>query len=192
MNRLFLLLSTLVALSARAEPAVWQLDHAHTQVFFTVSHLGFTEMLGQFRKFDATLKLDPEDWTRSSVEAVIEAASVDMNHEGLNEHLRNEDFFHVEKHPTLRFRSTRVENLGGDRLRLHGELTLLGQTRPVSLEVRINKFGEHPMRKVSWVGFRAEGRIKRSDFGMTYALGPVGDEVGIILNVEAGLPPPAP
>lgn len=189
MKRLVLLCALVPALSARAEPSEWRLDHAHSQVFFTVSHLGFTEMLGQFRKFDAKLLFDPTDWTRSSVEATIDAASVDMNHEGLNEHLRNEDFFHVERFPTLSFRSTKVENLGGDRLRLHGELTLLGQTRPVSLDVRINKFGEHPMRKIPWVGFRAEGKIKRSDFGMKYALGPVGDEIGIIINLEAGGPP---
>lgn len=183
-----LLVSLLAALAARAEPAPWQLDHAHTQVFFTVSHLGFTEMLGQFRKFDARLVLDPEDWSRSSLEATVEAASVDMNHEGLNEHLRNEDFFHVAQHPKLLFRSTRVEDLGDNRLRVHGELTLLGVTRPLSLDVRINRLGEHPMRKIPWVGFRAEGRIRRSDFGMNYALGPVGDEVGILINAEAGRP----
>lgn len=192
MSRLPAILLVLAATAPRAEPAPWQLDHAHTQVFFTVSHLGFTEMLGQFRKFDAKLSLDPEDWSRSSVEATIEAGSVDMNHDGLNEHLRNEDFFDVERFPTLQFRSTKVENLGGDRLRIHGELTLRGVTQPVSLEARINKFGEHPMRKIPWVGFRAEGKIRRSDFGMKYALGPVGDEIGILINVEAGKAASAP
>ncbi len=166
----------------------WQADLAHTQVLFTVNHLGFTNLTGQFRVVAADLQLDTDDWSKSSVTATLEAASVDMNHEGIDRHLKNPDFFDVDNHAALSFRSTAVEQVGEGRLKLDGELTMIGKTLPVSLDVTINKLGAHPMRGTPWVGFRAEGSLKRSAWGMDYGVPNVGDEVGIIINLEASGP----
>jgi polyisoprenoid-binding protein YceI len=89
----------------------------------------------------------------------------------------------------MRFESTSVAAAGEDRLAVAGNLTLLGVTKPVVLDVKINKIGEHPMRKTPWVGFNATATLKRSDFGMGYALPAVGDEVRIVIALEGGLKP---
>jgi polyisoprenoid-binding protein YceI len=166
----------------------WEIDKAHTQVLFTVNHLGFTDLTGQFRVLDGSLHLDTADWTQSSVTVTLEAASVDMNHDGIDRHLKNPDFFDVETHATLDFRSTSVEQVGEDRLKLHGELTMIGKTLPVSLDVTLNKLDMNPGRGTPRAGFRAEGTLKRSDWGMTYGVPNVGDEIAIVINLEARIP----
>lgn len=163
----------------------WEFDRPHSQVLFTVNHLGFTDLTGQFREFSGELHLDTEDLTRSSVQVSIDTASVDMNYERLDAHLRNPDFFDVDTHPAMTFRSTSVERVGEGRYTLNGELTIIGQTRPVALDLAVNNIGPHPMRGTPWAGFTATGSIKRSDFGMTYAVPAVGDEIAIRINVEA-------
>lgn len=163
----------------------WVFDKAHTQVLFTVNHLGFTDLTGQFRGIEGELKLDRETIANSSVVAVIRADSVDMNHEGINKHLRNADFFNVESFPELRFESTSVEAAGESGLSVAGNLTMLGQTRPVTLAVTINQIGAHPMSGKPHAGFTATGSLKRSDWGMAYLAGPVGDEIAIRINIEA-------
>lgn len=183
----FIAAATLSAPAAQAAEA-WTLDKPHTQVLFTVNHLGFTDLTGQFRVVDAELHLDSTDWSSSSVSATIDAASIDMNHDGLNRHLKNADFFDVENFPHLSFRSTAISEVGEGRLKMDGELSMIGTTLPVSLDVTLNKLGAHPMRGTPWVGFRAEGSLKRSDWGMTYAVPAVGDEIGIVINLEAAGP----
>lgn len=180
-----LILSSAFASTGAGAAERWRFDPAHTQVLFTVEHLGFTTLTGQFRQVEGELLLDRENLANSSVSAVIRADSVDLNHEGINEHLRKPDFFDVERFPELRFRSTAVEALSADRLRVRGDLTLLGHTAPVELEVTVNRIGPHPMSGKPHAGFTATGTLKRSDFGMDYLVGPVGDEIGIHINLEA-------
>jgi polyisoprenoid-binding protein YceI len=182
------LAATLLASTPTFAAETWQIDKAHTQVLFTVSHLGFTELTGQFRVVEGELRLDTENWANSSVSASLQAASVDLNHDGINRHLKNPDFFDVENHATLEFRSTSVEQTGEGQLRLHGELTMIGKTLPVSLDVTVNKLAAHPMRGTPWVGFRAEGSLQRSAWGMTYGTPAVGDDIGIVINLEAAGP----
>src|SRR5690606_26355562 len=134
--------------------------------------------------FDIELALDAEDHRQSTVKATIRADSVDMRHEGLNKHLKNEDFFHVEEHPEITFQSTSVTPVGEDQLKVDGNVTLLGVTRPATLDVTINNIGEHPMSKKPWAGFSATTTLKRSDFGMGYALPAVGDEVRLQIGLE--------
>lgn len=163
----------------------WVFDKAHTQVLFTVNHLGFTDLTGQFRGVEGELKLDRETIANSSVIAVIRADSVDMNHDGINSHLKNADFFNVESFPELRFESASVEAAGENELRVAGDLTMLGQTRPVTLAVVINQIGTHPMSGKPHAGFTATGSLKRSEWGMDLLAGPVGDEIAFRINVEA-------
>jgi polyisoprenoid-binding protein YceI len=163
----------------------WEFDKAHTQVLFVVNHLGFTDLTGQFRVVDGELMLDRENLANSSVTATLKAESVDMNHDGIDRHLKNEDFFYVEQYPELKFRSTAVTVVDEGTLKMEGELEMIGQTLPVSLDVTINNIGAHPMSGKPHAGFTATGSLKRTDWGMDYAAPAVGDEVSIRINLEA-------
>ncbi len=172
---------------AFAAPQPVEIDLSHTRVWFYVNHLGFSDMYGDFTKFDIDLKVDPENLANSTVSASIDTSTVDMRHEGLNKHLKNQDFFNVEQHPSMRFETTGVTQNGEGKLAVAGNLTLLGVTKPVTLDVTVNKIGEHPMRKTPWVGFNATATIKRSDFGMSYGVPAVGDDIKISIGLEGAL-----
>ncbi len=191
MKRILLALALAAPLQFASAAERWDFDRAHTQVLFTVSHLGYTELTGQFREVSGELMLDREDLSKSSVTARINTASIDMNFERLEAHLKNEDFFNAENHADMVFTSTRVEKVADDRLTVHGDLSLLGKSLPVSLDVRINKLGDHPMSGKPYGGFTATTSIKRSDWGMTYGVPNVGDEIGIRINLEAKPAPAA-
>lgn len=163
----------------------WEFDKAHTQVLFVVNHLGFTDLTGQFRVVDGELLLDRGNLANSSVTATLEADSVDMNHDGINRHLKNEDFFDVETHAQLTFRSTSVSVVDDSTLKMDGELEMVGQTVPVSLDVVINNIGTHPMSGKPHAGFTATGTLQRSDWGISYGSPNVGEEVSIRINLEA-------
>jgi polyisoprenoid-binding protein YceI len=190
MKRLLLAALILAPLHAADAAERWVFDRAHSQVLFTVNHLGFTDMVGQFREFSGELLLDREDLSKSSVTARINTASVDMNFDRLEAHLKNADFFDVENHAEMVYTSSRVELVGENQLKVHGELSLLGKSLPVALDVTVNKIGNHPMSGRPYAGFAASASLKRSDFGMTYAVPNVGDEIAIRISIEA-LPAPA-
>src|SRR5690606_12273607 len=104
----------------------------------------------------------------SSTEVTIDTSSISMNHEAWENHLKNADFFDVEKFPTMTFKSTKVERTGEKTAKMTGDLTLLGVTKPVTLDVTLNKSDLHPFHKKMAAGFSATGTLKRSDFGMNY------------------------
>ncbi len=173
--------------SAFAAPQTVEIDTAHTRILYFINHLGFSEMYGDFGGYHIDLQLDTADLTHSSVKVSIDTASVDMRHDGLNDHLKTADFFNVTQFPSMHFESTGVTQNGEGKLAVAGNLTLLGVTKPVMLDVTVNQIGEHPMRKTPWVGFGATATIKRSDFGLNYAVPAVGDEVKIQIALEGGL-----
>lgn len=166
-----------------AEHYVIDTEGMHAFVQFKISHLGYSWLYGRFNDFEGEFTFDPENPENSAVEATIRTASVDSNHERRDEHLRNEDFLDVDNHPEAHFESTAFEPLGGDDYRLKGEFTLLGHTRPVTIEVTQTGAGEDP-----WGGFRRgfHGRttLTLEDFGIDYDLGPAAEEVEIILSIE--------
>jgi len=171
---------------AQAEPMAYSLDTSHSRVFFTVSHQGYTMMRGMFRDFDGTLMYDDANPSASSVSMTIDAASIDMYHDGLNNHLRNDDFFGVETHPTLTFESTSVEDLGDGQLRVDGNLTMLGQTHPVALDAVHHQTGQ--ARGNVKVGFSATGSLDRTAYGMNFGTPVLGSEVNIDIQIEATRP----
>lgn len=181
------LLAASFAAPAFAAPQPVEIDLSHTRVWFYVNHLGFSDMYGDFTKFDIDLKVDPENLANSTVTASIDTSTVDMRHDGLNKHLANADFFNVTEFPAIRFETTGVTAAGDNKLAVAGNLTLLGVTKPVTLDVTVNKIGEHPMRKTPWVGFNATTTIKRSEFGMGYAVPAVGDDIKISIGLEGAL-----
>ena len=191
MTRLAVSLAGAMALGAAvlAAPAQaaeeYVFDEGHTFILFDVSHLGFSRTHGQFRTFEGTFMLDREEPANSSVTMVIDAASLDTRHEARDAHLRNADFFNVEAYPEITFVSTDVELTGEATALVTGDLTMLGVTRPVTLDVTLNQLGEHPMNGNTVAGFTATTTLNRSDFGMTSYVPAVGDDVAILIQAEA-------
>jgi polyisoprenoid-binding protein YceI len=182
-------LATLVAALAFASAPLaaadrYEFDKSHTSILYFIEHMGLSEMQGEFLAFDGELMIDDADLSKSSVNVSIDAASVDMDHDKLNEHLKAKDFFDVANQPKLTFRSTKVDVAGENALSVTGDLTLLGVTKPVTLAVTLRKLDSHPFAKRPAIGFHAEGAIKRSDFGMNYGIPNVGDIVKIRIDTE--------
>lgn len=145
----------------------WQLDPLHTQVEFAVKHFGMMTVRGRFNSVTVTGNVDPERAEASQVDVTIDVASLNTHNEKRDSDLKGSYFLELDKYPTITFRSTRIESLGQDRYALTGDLTIKGTTRPVTLQVR--RYGEinDPMMGHR-IGYTAEGRINRKDFGMSF------------------------
>jgi polyisoprenoid-binding protein YceI len=168
----------------------WEIDRSHSSVEFTVRHLMVSKVRGRFGEFSGSVQIAdaPED---SSVEVVIDAGSIDTRESGRDEHLRSPDFLDVAAHPTLAFRSTGVRP-AGKQWQVDGELTVRGETRPVTLDVEFHGVVTNPWGK-QVAGFTASAELDRDEFGLTWnqALETggvlVGRKVRIELSVEAVL-----
>ncbi len=186
MNRLAIM--TLVTLGiagpASAEPMPFDIDPNHSRIWFDVNHQGYSIMRGLFRDFNGTFNFDADDPTASSLDIMIDAASVNMFHEGLNDHLKRDDFFGVETHPQLHFVSTGVEVLGENHLAVHGDLTILGETNPVTLDVMQNQLGKD-RSGADKVGFSATASLDRTDYGMSFGAPNIGTDISINIQIEA-------
>lgn len=169
---------------AYAQIENYSFDKAHTQIIFSVSHLGFSHSHGKFLNYDGGFVFDRGEPTKSSVNVTIQTAGIDMDDEKWDEHLKSADFFDVEKFPTMTFKSTGFEVTGEKTGKMTGDLTLLGITKPVTLDVVHNKSDVHAFSGKYVSGFTATGSLKRSDFGMNYGLPMVGDEVSLQIEVE--------
>lgn len=172
------------ALPAAAETESYRVDSLHTFPSFEVMHLGFSLQRGRFNKTEGKIALDAAA-KKGSADIRIDAASVDTGLDKLEEHLRGEDFLDAAKHPTIAFKSTSFA-FDGDKVKsVAGDLTLRGVTRPVTLAASYFQCAIHPMAKKKACGGEFTTTIKRSDFGMKYALPAVADEVVLRINVEA-------
>lgn len=159
-------------------------DKAHTQILFFVSHLGFSMSQGEFLQYDGHFHFNEKDPAKSDVDVLIQTASIDMDHEKWDSHMKGENFFNVEKFPTMHFKSTNIEVTGENTANITGDMTILDVTKPVTLAVKHNKSGSNPFSGKHISGFSATTTIKRSDFGMTYGLPGIGDDVEVRLEVE--------
>ena len=157
-------------------------DAAHTNILLRVSHLGFSDMVLEALKPEGTLMFHPDHPGASSVDIVLKAAHIDGDDEKFNAHLQSADFFNVSEFPVVTFKSHNIEVTGEKTGVVTGDLTLLGVTKPVSLDVTFNQAGKNPFTQAETVGFTA---TKRSDFGMGYGLPGIGDEVKLDINFEA-------
>lgn len=185
----FLRVPFLCALALASAPVFathYTLDPDHTQVVFSWNHFGFSNPTAQFGKVEGALDFDPAKPTTASVEVTIPLASLNTNVPALDEHLQKADFFDAAKFPLATFKSTRVsKGATAQQLKVVGNLTLHGVTKPVTLQVTINKVGTHPMRKAQAAGFDATTTIKRSEFGISQYVPMVGDDIHIRITVEA-------
>jgi polyisoprenoid-binding protein YceI len=170
--------------------SIWNIDPAHSVAEFKVRHMMISYVKGKFSGLSGVLKLDETDYTHSVVEVSIPAASVSTVDDKLDAHLKNEDFFDVEKFPTLTFKSTNIESTGGRDYTVAGDLTIRGVTKSVTLSV--NDLSEPS--KDPWgnqrIGLSGSAKVNRKDFGLVWntplEFGGmlVGDEVTITLDVQ--------
>ncbi|GAB1597040.1 YceI family protein [Lysobacter claricitrinus] len=171
-----------------AAPLSYKMDANHTQVTATWSHFGYSHPFANFGQVDGVIVYDPKNVGASSVKVTLPLAGLDSTVPALDEHLRSADFFEAEKYPTITFNSTKVEAAGDKKLRVTGDLTVHGVTKPAVLDVTINGAGPHPMTKREAVGFDAVTTIKRSDFGVTKYVPNVSDDIQIRITTEAMVP----
>lgn len=180
----------MVSTGAVATQRVWTIDPAHTLVEFSIKHMMVTTVKGRFGGVTGSIVENTEDLSLSSVEAVIDATTIDTREEKRDAHLRSADFLDVETYPTLTFKSTRVEPVSGDRFRVFGDLTIHGATREVVLDTTLNGRGATPFG-THVAGYTAETTINRKDFGLGWNVALeaggflVGDTIKIVLEVEA-------
>ncbi len=185
MIRRIAVFAALTLASAPAFATQYTLDPGHTQTVFSWSHFGYSNPTAQFGKVEGTLDFDPADPAKAKVKVTIDVASINSNVPKLDEHLRNADFFDVAKYPQATFTSTKVEKgASADQLKVTGDLTLHGVTRPVVLDVKVNKVADHPMWKASVAGFDATTTIKRTDFGISKYAPMVSDDITIQITTE--------
>ena len=153
-----------------AKAATWTVDKAHSQVEFGVKHMMFTTVKGQFRDFDATIRLDDTNPNESSVEVTIDAASIDTGVADRDAHLRSGDFFDAETHPEITFVSRRVEGASfeeGEKFKVIGDLTIRGTTNEIELDATFEGRGKDPWGQEK-AAFTAEAKIDRHDYGLTW------------------------
>jgi polyisoprenoid-binding protein YceI len=176
--------AALTRVPSEVQSGDYKLDPEHGKITWSVDHLGFSTYVGQFVNVQAELKLDPANPSASTLTATIPLTDVASNSDGLNRHLQTADFFDTANHPVATFRSTRivVDPDDRDEATVHGDLTLRGVTRPVVMEVEFNQAG--PTRGGYKAGFDGEATIKRSDFGITFGLPALGDEVKLHIEGE--------
>ena len=178
MIRRFVLAASLALAAAPLCATTYTLEPDYAQVVFRWSHLGFSNPAAQLSQGQGTLEFDPANPTRASVQVTIPLSSLNTGVPALDEHLRSEDFFEVAKFPTATFRSTKVEQgAGKDHLRVTGDLSLHGITRPVTLDVMVLKVGSNPRTSLPTVGFEATTTLKRSDFNLGAFVPQVSDEI---------------
>jgi polyisoprenoid-binding protein YceI len=181
-------LAALVPALVLADATTWKIDPAHTQSNFTVRHLVISNVRGEFRTTNGTVRIDDRDPSKSAVEVVIDAASIHTREDKRDAHLRSPDFFDVEKNPKITFKSSRVEK-AGDGYKVAGDLTMHGVTRPVLFEVSaLTPEIQDPMG-MTRRGVSARTILSRRDFGLNWnkvvEAGPVvGDEVKVEIDAE--------
>jgi polyisoprenoid-binding protein YceI len=189
MTKLLASLLAAIPALALATPSTWNVDPSHSQVGFAVKHLVISNVRGEFKTYQGKIALDEADVTHSSVEATVDVNSVDTQVADRDAHLKSADFFDVAKYPAMTFRSTRIAKAGKDRLKVTGDLTLHGVTKPIVLDVTTTP-AVKGMSGESRRGFSATGKLSRKEFGLTWnklvEAGPaVGDEVTLTLDLEA-------
>ena len=172
------------AASASAQVESWNVDPAHSAAQFSVRHMGISTVRGSFTKISGVVKYDPADPAKTSIEAAIDAGSVDTRVEMRDKDLRGPNFFDVEKYPTLTFRSKSAEPAGPGKIKVTGDLTIHGTTKEVVLDVDGPTAPVKDPRGNLHMGASATTRISRKDYGVSGAPAMVGDEVSIVLDVE--------
>ncbi len=163
----------------------YNLDAGHTYVGFEVAHFGYSKMIGNFNDFSGGFTFDGSSTDGASVDITVQTASVNTRHEARDNHLRSPDFFNAQEFPEMSFKSTSFESTGERTAKMTGDLTLLGVTNAVTLDVTFNEaspFAFDP--NVFIAGFSARGTLDRTEWGMQYGVGGIGSEITLVIEAE--------
>ncbi len=145
----------------------FQIDNSHSEIQFSVRHMMVSKVRGVFEKWGGEIALDPANPAATTVDITIDAASINTKDAQRDGHLRSADFLNVEQFPTIHFKSTKVELTGDHTAKLHGDLTIVGVSKPVTLNVEYQGNAKSPWGTVSY-GFSASTKINREDWGLTW------------------------
>jgi polyisoprenoid-binding protein YceI len=192
--------SRTAALAPDVPAGDYKMDPAHSTLIFRVNHLGFSKYTARFRRFDAQLRFDPRDLTATQLTATVDPRSIETDYPDpkydFNAELAGEQWLDAAKYPEIAFRTTRVEDLGNQAMRVHADLTMHGVTRPIVLDATYNGgYVGHPMDPHARVGFSAHGVLRRSEFGISGGIPAagtsmgVGDQVSVTIETEFNGPP---
>ena len=182
-----LLISSALALTTvagAALPSQWQLDDSHTRVGFSVNHLGFSTTMGHFNDVKGVVNYDVKAPSKTNMSFTIATDSIDTSWDARDEHLKKAEFFNVAKYPTMTFKSTSVKFINPQQAKVTGDFTMLGQTKPLTLDVTLNKIANSPLTKEPVIGFRATGNIDRAAYGMTAFADGITTDVPIQIDGE--------
>ncbi len=169
--------------TAHAAVETYQIQSAHSSINFGVRRF-FTKIPGSFAKFEGTIVVDRDNLEKSSTTAKIDVASVNTNDEKRDGHLKNQDFFLVEKFPAISFKSKSWKKTGADTYDVAGDLTIKDVTKPVVLKTKVLGFGPGA-RGAQIAAFEATATINRTEFGLSYGKPAIADDVDILINIEA-------
>ena len=186
MKKIILLSSVVVTVFAFTSLTTWKQDKAHSQLGFSITHLGISEVNGSFKNFDVNITTSKEDFSDAIFELTADVASINTGIEMRDKHLNSPDFFNAEKNPKLSFKSTAITPAGTNKYKLTGNLSLNGVTKPVTMDLWYRGTIENPMSKAPTSGFQVTGTIKRSDFnlGAGFPAPMLSDEVKIKADGE--------
>jgi len=180
----FFLIALAFAASAAAQTGTWKIDPNHSSAQFSVRHLGVSTVRGAFTKVNGSASYDASDSSKNSLEATIEADSIDTRVQMRDNDLRSANFLDVQKYPTITFHSKQAKAAGDGKMQITGDLTIHGVTKEVVLDVD----GPSAPIKDPWgnqrIGASASTKINRKDFGVNGAPGVVGDEISITIDAE--------
>ena len=174
----------MTTLARAALPTQWQLDDSHTRVGFSVNHLGFSTTMGHFNDVKGMVNYDIKTPNKANMNFTIATDSIDTNWDARDAHLKKDEFFNVAKYPTMTFKSTNVTFKNPQQATVTGDFTMLGQTKPLTLDVTLNKIANSPITKEPVIGFRATGTIDRAAYGMTAFASGITTEVPIQIDGE--------
>ncbi|MCP5432817.1 MAG: YceI family protein [Alphaproteobacteria bacterium] len=170
--------------AAALQSGTYAMDPSHTEITFWVSHMGVSNYTGRFNKAAGTLQFDAADPTQSTLEVTIDTASIDVNHQKLTPELAGEKHLNASAYPAITFKATKIEKTSPTTGRVTGDFTMLGVTKPVTLDVTFNGKITHPMRNMDVMGFSAKGVLKRTDWGYTALTQVVGADVTFGIETE--------
>ncbi len=178
------------AFSGVAQADVYKMDPDHTEVRFYWNHVGLTEQSGEWGVVDGEINFDPEKIEDTSISIEIDAASIYTGVEGLDKHLKSADFFDVEKHPTITFKSTGVKQTGAKSVLMTGDLSIKDKSNPIEIDVELVFQGEHPLGgffdkyKGDWIAVHGSSSLVRSDFGVGMFAPLTSDRVRLQISSE--------
>ncbi|MCG5478673.1 MAG: YceI family protein [Ensifer alkalisoli] len=179
--------SVLVATALSIGPArarTYDIDIVHSNIVFFIDHLGFSRVVGVARDFGGNFEFDPAKPEASSLDVTVKVESISTNNKQRDSDIQGADWFNAAEFPDITFVGKAYERTGEKTGKVAGDLTIAGITQPATLDVTFNKEGENPWDKSQVVGFSAETTVKRSDFGLKTALGMIGDDVKLYIEIE--------